>query len=359
MGAQLIGEELDVRDAMQVVWRHRGRIGVIVLVASVLAFGIASVMPKSYRASVVLLPPQESDLLSNISLAQRALTKFPAFGILNDYFTPADVYKAILGSRSVGDEIAARFDLAHTYHLKSREKTLKVLRGVTRVKLNPDGTIQVSVDDRDPRRAADMANAYIEALDRFNVETRNTSAHRTRVFLEQRVTETDSLLRGSELLLRTYQERHHAVAPTSVGGADVQSAADLMSRKIQLEVHLGVLRSYLREDNDQVVQVRSELTQLQDKMAALPALQNDLQRLTRNAKVQEQVYLMLTAELEQARVQETMNTPTVEVMDRAVPPERQVWPKRLLITLVAALVAALAAASWYAITERESRPPVA
>src|SRR5438309_1253852 len=78
--------------------------------------------------------------------------------------------------------------------------------------------------DRSPQRAADMANAYLESLDRFNVEKRNTTAHRTRVFLQTRTAETDSLLRAAEEALRRYQEQHRTVAPASAGSADMQAA---------------------------------------------------------------------------------------------------------------------------------------
>ena len=348
------GDGLDLRGIVSAI---RARLWFVLgtsLLAGLLMLGIAFLLPRWYAARTVILPPEESDLLSNMSLAERALTKFPTFGTLSDYFTPADIYKAILGSRTVGEEVATRFDLQKVYHLKSMEKTLKVLKGHTKVHLNPDGTIQVSVEDHSPERSAEMTNACLEALDRFNVETRNTSARRTRQFLQRRVVETDSLLRASENALKRYQEEHRAVAPTSVGSGDVQAAADLMSRKIMLEVRLGVLRSYLREDNDEVVQTRSELEQLESRISALPALQGDLQRLVRDTKVYEQLYLLLTSELEQARIRETMDTPTVQVLDRAVPPERPDRPHKGMLAAAAAAVAFLVASWWAAAGDRRA-----
>ena len=338
--------DLDLRGPLEAVRRQLRFILGVSLAAAVVMLGVAFLIPKWYTATAVILPPEESDLVSNISLAQRALTKFPTFGILSDYFTPADIFKAILGSRTVMEEVVQHFDLQTLYRIRSMEKTVKVLRGHTKVRLNPDGTIAVSVEDRSPVRAAAMTNAFLAALDRFNVEKRNTTAHRTRQFLQNRVAETDSLLRVSEASLRNYQERRHAVVPMSAGSADLQSAADLMSRKIQLEVRLGVLRGYLREDNDQVVQTRLELDQLRQKIASLPAIQGDLQRLVRDEKVYEQLYLVLTGELEQARIRETMDTPTVQLLDPALPPERQSWPRRGLLTAAAFVVAFVAASGW-------------
>jgi len=323
--------------------------------AALLTLGVTFLIPKWYTATAVILPPEESDLLSNMAMAQKALSKFPAFGILQDYFTPADVFKAVLNSRTVQEELVRKHDLQRVYKQKSLEKTLKALSLNTRIKLNPDGTLKVSVDDKDPRRAAALANDYLDALDRFNVEKRNTTAHRTRVFLQTRLAETDSMLRASETVLRAYQEEHRTVAPPSVGSADAQAAADIMSRKLMLQVRLGVLRGYLAEDTDQVMQVKEELAQLDRRLGAIPELQGDLVRLIRDQKVYEQLYLLLTAELEQARIRETMNTPTVQLLDPAVPPERHSRPRKGLLTLAAWLVAFLGTASWAAATDRDER----
>ena len=348
-------EAVDVAGMLGVVrqgWRFVLGAG---LLAGVLTLAVAFVLPKRYTASAVILPPEESDLLSNMSLAQRALTKFPAFGILEDYFTPADVYKAILASRSVQEELVSEYDLKRVYRKKSMELTLKELASRTKIRLNPDGTLKVSVDDRDPKRAAGLANSYLEALDRFNVEKRNTTAHRTRVFLQARLAETDSLLRVSEEALRRYQESHRTVAPAQSGSADVQAAADVMSRRLMLQVRLGILRGYLSEETDEVRQVKEELAQLDRRLASIPTLQGDLVRLIRDQKVYEQLYLLLTAELEQARIRETMNTPTVQVLDPALPPERPSWPRKGILSAAAALIACLGASTWLLAKDRASR----
>ena len=331
------------------VWARRRSVIVATAAGLAVALVIVFLLPNWFRATVVLLPPDDSDLLSNLNMAHRALSKFPQFGQLGEYFTPADVFKATLKSRMAGDYVVDRFDLQKVYKLKSREKTLKTLEGLTNVTLMPDGTIALAVEDRDPRRAAEMANAYAEILDRFNIEKRNTQAHRVRVFLERRMRETDSLLVQDERTLRRYQEEHKTVAPTALGSSDIQSAADVLSRKLMLEVRLGVLRSYLREDDDQVVRARTEREQLEKQIRLLPSLETELTRLIRDYKVQEQLYLLLSAELEQARIQELQDTPTVTVLDAAIPPERKSRPKRSLIALIAGMLTFLGSVAYVAV----------
>jgi len=227
------------------------------------------------------------------------------------------------------------------------EKTIKELKNRYSVKMQPDGTIMVNVSDRNPVRAAAIANTFLTSLDRYNIEKRNSKTRRTRMFLERRVAETDSLLRVTEQVLRKYQESHATVA-AQAGSANVQAAADLMARTIMLEVRLGMLKTYLRDDNDQVVQTQLELDQLRQRISAMPQLATEIQRLMRDNKIQEQLYLLLTAELEQARIRESMVTPTVEVLDPAIPPERHSSPKKGVITVVAALLASAGCVVWAA-----------
>jgi uncharacterized protein involved in exopolysaccharide biosynthesis len=331
-------KEFDLRDLIARLWGHRQQVITAMILAFGIALGIAFLIPRWYRATAVILPPEDTDLFSNMSLAQRALTKFPAFGVLGDYFTPADVFKAILKSRRVQEKVVDRFDLQKVYKLKSREKTLKALKTNYDVKLAPEGTIAVSVEDRDPKRAAAMATAFLEELDHFNIENRNTGAGRTRRFLEQRVYETDSLLRLSEEALKLYQEAKHTVVPTNIEAGEVKSAGELIGRKIALEVRLEILRTYLREDSDEIRTIRTELDQLKTMIRTLPQLQSELSRLIRDQKMHEQVFILLTAELEQARIREAMDTPTVQVLDVAVPPERHSRPKRLTIAIIAAVL---------------------
>lgn len=334
------------RDVLPRLWAERVRIVGLSLAAGLLALGIAFLMPKWYRATATILPPEDSDLFTNLSLGQRAMTKFPAFGVLGDYFTPADVFKAILKSQTVQDGVIRRFDLQKVYKQKSYEKTLKALRGNYSVKLAPEGTISVQVDDKDPRRAAAMATAFLEELDRYNIHNRNSRAKRTREFLELRVLETDSLLLATENTLKVYQERRHTVVPTTVSGPGLQSAAELMNRKITLEVRLGVLRTYLAERSDEIRATEVELDQLKRRISTLPALQSDLSRMVRDQKIQEQVFVLLTAELEQARIRETMDTPTVQILDRATPPERHQRPKRATIAIAATVLTFLALSTY-------------
>jgi hypothetical protein len=322
---------------------------VTAILAGAATFGLTFLMPSWYRSVAVLLPPDESDQLSVGLNFQRALLRRPSIAGITDYYSPSDIYKAILSSRSVQQSVIERFNLRSVYHKQSMEKTLAEFRRHAHADLMPDGTISVAVEDHSRDRAAQLANALVDELDRFNVERRNFAAKRTRIFLERRVAETDSLTRISDAALRAYQEKHHVVAPLSIETSNFTPAADILARKMALEVRLAVLRSYLREDNEDVVQVRSELEQLKAQIGTMPGVETELGRLMRDTRLYQQLYSLLSGQLEDARLRESMDTPTVTVLDPAMPSERRARPIRRLWAAGAMVLAVLAAALW---TER-------
>lgn len=312
----------------------------IILIAALVALGITFILPSWYLSTAVILPPEETEEFGLNAGLGRFLSRMPTIAGVTSQYTAADIYRAILLSRTVNEAVAREHDLQSVYRQNSMEKTLREFRDNTRVDLRPDGTIAVEVLDKSPVRAAALANALVTELDLFNVERRNFQAKRTRIFLEQRVAETDSLSQHYESALRAFQEKNRVVVPmdeTSGAGP----VADLLARQMTLQVQLQVLRSYLREDNERIIQVRTELEQLGRRIAQLPAMQTDLARLVRDVRLYQQAYILLSAQLEEARLRELQDTPTVTILDHAVPAERRAKPVRRLWVAAAALVAAL------------------
>ncbi len=167
------------------ILRRKRFIVLNVLLVTSIALVVSLLLPKWYAAKAVLLPPTEED--SSLSLSQflpRGLSglKMPGAPTLSDVFV------SVLKSRSVGDRLVTRFDLLHRYNQKDAERTLKELQIHTNLTLGDEGTIAIIVEDRDPKIAAQIANAYIEELDNFNRVTRTSTARRTREFIAERLT---------------------------------------------------------------------------------------------------------------------------------------------------------------------------
>jgi tyrosine-protein kinase Etk/Wzc len=337
------------------VWARRRSILVRVLVATVAVGLIVFLLPNWYRAESELLPPSEDESGFGIASLLRGVG-VPGVKIPNEV-SPADVFMAILQSRRIGMQIVNRFDLKKVYKKKFMVDAVKELHKHTDFKLTDAGTIQVSVEDKNRQRSADMANAYVEFLDRFNREVRMTKGRRARLFLESRLAENKQQLEAAEQKLSEYQARKKTVVLSPEMSSSVQQAASLYARRMALEVRLGVIRSY-SEGSEEEIQIRQELEQIDRQMRALPETGLELVRLVRDVKAYEQVLELLTAQYEDARLTEARDVVTVEALDVATVPEKKDRPKRALMIVAAFLLTLVLSAGHAVLKGEEQSGPV-
>jgi uncharacterized protein involved in exopolysaccharide biosynthesis len=311
------------------------------LAMAVAGYAISFLVTPVYRASAVILPPEDDELTAALSFSRSSVMGMNPFTRLGSYFTQADIAMAILRSRTLREGLVHEFDLQHRYHAKTEERAIRILDKKTHVGSGTDGTISVSVEDRDPKTAAAMANRYISELDAFNRDFRSFRARRTRMFLSARVAQADSSLRAIERSLVLYQKQKGAVVlPPDVRGS-VDAAASLMGDKAAAEVELELMRGYASPQSDEVQRLEARVNELGRQIGALPATQAGGADLLRQVTVEQEVYGFLTAQLEQARIREAMDTPAVQLLDSARPPEKRVWPRRSWIALFGLLAGAL------------------
>jgi len=336
-------------DVLGLIRRRKGFIALNMGILTAVALVVSLLLPKWYLARAVLLPPTEEESTFSLSqLIPRGLggIKLPGAPTLSDLFV------SVLKSRSVGDRIVTRFKLVDRYKQRDAEKALKELQSHTRLALGDEGTISISVEDQDPKTAAAMANAYIEELDNFNRLTRTSTARRTREFIEERLAVVERDLAASENNLSSYQQRKNLalLSPEARGQAEI--GANIMAQKLALEVKLNVLRQSLVESSEEVRRVREELSAVERQLGTLPQAGVATMRLWRDLKVQEQLFELLTAQLEEARIRETRDTPTVQVLDPAVPPLHKSRPKRSLVVLAGMLLGGVGSLGFLMTTER-------
>ena len=339
------------------VWVRRLSILAWALGAAVVVAVIAFLMPNWYRADVELLPPTEEDSGVGIASLLRGVG-VPGVKIPTEV-SPAEVFMVILKSRRINEQMVSRFDLKKLYKRRFTEDAVRELLQHARFKLTPAGTIQISVEDKDKQRAANMANAYVELLDKFNREVRMTKGRRTRLFVEGRLAETRQELGVAEQRLAVYQAKTKAMVLSPQVSSAVDQGARLAARRMALQVRLGVVRGY-SQGSEEEVQLRQELAQLDQQMRALPETGLELARLYRDVRALEQVFGILTAQYEDARVTEARDLVTVEVLDAAKPPEKKSRPKRTpMIAAAVLLVAAIGAGrAAFQQDEEPSRPLV-
>lgn len=324
----------NLSDVLYVVLKRRRFLvwNTVLVTATILI--ISFLLTPVYTASTSILPPQEKGegLLGLGSLLQQF--DVSRLGLTGATST-AQVFVAILKSRTVADSVVVRFDLVQRYKAKNAARARRKLVQRTGVRLASTGVIQVSVKDPDPVAAAAMANAYVDLLDGLNRTLRTSEGRRMRIFVEERLAETRDSLRATEDKLLAFQKSHPGVALPPQVLTSTSAAAELLARRVMLGYQLELLEASLQPGAGPLLEKQAEVQALDRQLGTLPALSLEMGRRYRDFKVQEKVFELLTAQYESARLKEQKDIPTVDVLDRAVPPDRKSYPRRGLLTALA------------------------
>src|SRR5271165_5076332 len=347
----------DLIEVLLVLAREKKRILLFTLAVAVLAAVVVLFLPKTYTATTTILPPQQKQSSLNSMLGQiGAIAGLGAsdLGLKN----PADLFVAMLTCRTVEDNLINRFDLRKVYRVKRYQDARKKLESRSEVVATKEGLISVSVTDQEPRRAADIANAYVDELRNLNQNLAITEAGQRRLFYEQQLKAEQNELSAAELALKQVQEKSGLLQPDAQGRTIITSIAELRSQVASHEVQLQTMRSYATPNNPDLKRAETELAGLRGELAKLehsnaaagngnititarqmPESELEYLRRAREVKYQEALYDFLGKQLEAARIDEGQNAVLVQVVDKAVEPERKSGPKRMLLVLVSAFTA--------------------
>jgi uncharacterized protein involved in exopolysaccharide biosynthesis len=240
--------------------------------------------------------------------------------------------------------------LKKVYKAKTLEDALKELKSHLKIVVESEGIVSLEFEDKDKWRASRVANLFVEELDEINRKTNASQAKSTRLFIEERLAQTQKDLTLAEENLRSFKEKNKAIALDEQMKSIIQGAADLKAQLVLDEIQLNVLKRNMSDSHPQVQQLRSKINEIKKQLDLLelgnskkikgegkaldipfsdvPSLSLELARLTREVKIQEAVFELLTQQYEQAKIQEAKDTPTIQVLDKASPPEKRSRPKR-------------------------------
>lgn len=341
--------------------RKRLVLGVPLLVAFVTMI-VTLLLPKYYRAETKILPPQQSESLAASMLGQLGSLASLAgrdLGLKN----PLDMYVAMLRSRTIGDDLIDRFNLMQVYKAKARMDGRSRLEELTTITSGRDGVITVSVEDREPRRAADIANAYVEELEKLTQHLAVTDAGKRRLFFEREVKTASDELAAAEQSLKKTQESTGMIQLDNQSKVMLEAFANLRSQVTAKEVQIESMKSFATPENPALQRAQQELTALRAQLARaergdadrspagvglekVPAAGLEYIRRLREVKYREALMELLLKQYEIARLDEAKDAAIIQVMDTAVPPERKSWPPRALIVSVCTLLAFFVAILW-------------
>ena len=359
------------------VWHRRQSIVRITCIGFLISAAAAFLIPRKYVSSARLMPPDQNSSGSGLAMLAAASGGAGANlgslagGILGLKSSGA-LFIGILQSRTVQDDIVRKFQLQKVYRDRYAEDARGHLADNSDVyEDRKSGIITIEVTDRQPQRAAAIAQEYTDELNSVVNRMSTSSAHREREFLEERLKSVQADLENAEKNFSQFASSNGTIDIQTQGKAMIEGAATLQGQMIASESELQGLKQIYTDDNVHVRSIRAQIGELKSQLdriggdskttdsaapsqgepnypsiRKLPLLGVAYADLYRRTKVQEAVFETLTREYELAKVQEVKETPSVKVLDSASIPEKKSFPPRLLIVSLGTALAFLSGAIW-------------
>jgi capsule polysaccharide export protein KpsE/RkpR len=362
---------------LRLLWSQRPllfRVALYALLASTL---VAFLIPVRFESTARLMPPdnQSAPGLAAVAATLSGGAGGGLGGIAGEFLglkSTSDIFVGILTSRTVQDALIRQFDLKKLYRDLRMVDARKDLADHTGVSVDRKSQIiSITVTDRSPQRAAAMAQAYVDELDRLVAELSTSSARRERIFLEGRLKGVNQDLEAAERDFSQFASKNTAIDVKEQGKAMVEAAAMLQGQLIATQSQYEGLREIYTDNNPRVRTLKARIDELQRQLEKLggkgesatvvstqpgdslypsirklPLLGVAYADLYRRTKIQEAVLETLTKEYESAKVQEAKEIPTVKVLDKADVPDKKSFPPRLPVVFLGTALALCAAAAW-------------
>jgi tyrosine-protein kinase Etk/Wzc len=359
--------EFDLLDLLLIL-AARKRLILLSSAIGLLVFGLCVyfVVRPMYTGVAVIMPPQQQQSSASALMGQfGALASMSGIGSSLGLKNPNDLYIGILQSQTVADSLVRQFGLMQLYHQKLLSRTRAVLANRSKFVSGKDNLIKISVEDHDPHRAADMANAYVSELYSLNNRLAFTEASQRRFFFEQQLAQEKDRLADAEVALKKTQEATGVIAPSGQTQTIIRQIAELKAQITSREVQLDALRMSSTEQNPDVVRLTAELASLRQQerdlengpgkhvpgdisisAANVPGVGLEYIRKERDVKYHQLLFDLLARQYEAARIDEAKSVPVIQVVDRASVPDRKSGPFRALWTLLGGFLGFVLSCAW-------------
>jgi uncharacterized protein involved in exopolysaccharide biosynthesis len=267
------------------------------------------------------------------------------------------MFVGMLKSRTVEDAMIQHFGLMQEYHMRYLSDARKVFEKHATVDgSGKDGLIHISVEDADPRHAADLANGYVDQFRSLSEHLAITEASQRRLFFEQELEQAKDNLANAEEALKQTEQTTGVIELDSQARALIESATSLRAQITAREVQIQGMQTYATGENAQLVQAQRELEGMRAQLAKLggsedstggelivpkgrvPEAGLEYIRKLRDVKYYETIFDILARQFEVAKLDEAKQGALIQVVDPAVPPDRRSFPKRGRIVIVATAI---------------------
>jgi tyrosine-protein kinase Etk/Wzc len=373
-------EAVHFPEPLIVLAKHKSFIFKFVGITVVLAIITVFLLPKTYTAKTKIMPPQQNQSMGAMAalsqLGPLAALAGQGMGLRN----PSDLFVALLRSDTVANALIDRFSLVSVYGKKLRIDARRRLVDRSEIVAGKEGVISISVDDRSPQRAADLANGYVEELEKLTKTLNMTEAGKRRLFFEREVKMANDDLANAEVAFKQTEEKTGLILLDSQSKAMISSLTSLRAAIAAQEVQVQAMRSFATAENPDLVMAEKQLATMRAQLERVergqgkrsiadvplenvPTAGLEYVRKYRDVQYHEALFQLLAKQYEAAKIDEARDTLFVQQMDRATPPEKKSGPLRgliiLAVTMLSLIVACMVAFSMESMEQAKQDPQFA
>jgi tyrosine-protein kinase Etk/Wzc len=364
-------KEIDVLDLFAALGAGKRLIILSTLLVCVAAAALSFVIPEEYEAVVQLLPPKEAkkgfgfaELLSDLPIPSLRL---------GEKGSPADIFIAVLESPTMRRRMIKEFGLMEHYGVDKMGDAIETLGAKANIGKSEHGTIMISVLDRDPKLATEMANRYVSLLDTTNQGLSRENAFSRLAFIDRLKASEIGKLEVAMEKLQVFQAEHNAISIEDQAKAVIRAAAQIQMTVMDLEVQRNVLMAAgLSPNHVEIVKMEEEIRQhglalemlrngpsedgeesemkieqnLFLPLSEIPQVAQDFARIETEVTVQGALMKLLLQQHAEALIEASNTTSTVQVLDWATVPEEKAKPQRFLIVFLAFVLSLFASCSY-------------
>ena len=390
--------ETNMQKNLFILWRKRRFVAKNVVIVAVASVIIALLLPKWYSSEATILSSGAGRFNILSSISPIPISDFGLSSISEDINT----FIAILNSRSVKEYMVKKFDLINRYDEKDLEFAMVAFEDKMELEVTEEGTLKISVIDKKPEIAKAMVVELLTKLDSVNQQLGMDKGRFNREFLEQRLNETKTDLAIAEIRLKDFQEKTGIIDIVSQISAQYEAYGqiyiqemqvygqlynqemiaytELYSLKAQTEIQLNVSKATLNPNNPAVKRYEIMLNEQEKQLDLITSsldkqlldiilgfekiegknLINELEhlptminfdnfpelgmenaRLIRELTIQNTLLELLLPQYETARLEESKNIPTLQVIDEPKVAINKTKPIRSLIVIASVIMAFL------------------
>ena len=352
----------------------------ITIVSTIIVFiYLLLISPITYNSEVSILPPSEDNQMGGLSSLLSG-GDFSSLLLGGGFTGSSQLFVEILQSRSAAEYVVSKNDLVDFYSADDLYEACEELQDNLDINVSKEGIISLAVDvksgflpriigdtDSLKRLSATLSNSYAEALDKLNREKNSYKAKRARIYIEEQLERTRTTMDSVESALMEFQQKNKTISLPDQLNAAIEGASKLKSEMVKTELEIGLLEPNLKEDNVTLVTLKKKLAELKKEYGKLelgsedylvafkdvPELGMELARLMRDVKIQNEVYLLLQQQYYKEKIQENRDTPTIEVLDKAILPDKVSSPRLLRASLASAFFIFMLLSAYYVLREKK------